>query len=684
MPLAEEIQRHDELYHGRDAPEVSDAEYDALRSRLDEIERRFPGLVRDDSPSKRVGIRPTGPFAKITHKVPMLSLGNGFDDDDIRDFEDRIRKFLGLGASDLLEFTSEPKIDGLSIALSYDNGALTSAATRGDGMVGENVTANVLTIADVPGGVEADDFPDRFEVRGEIYMAHKDFQNLNAELEAAGEKLFANPRNAAAGSLRQKNPEITASRRLKFFAYAWGDVARLPSDTQMGVIEAFGRWGFPVNPLTRLSESAEALIASYHEIEEQRSSLGYDIDGVVYKVNRLDYQERLGFVSRSPRWAIAHKFPAEKAITVLEDIEIQVGRTGALTPVAKLQPVTVGGVVVQNATLHNEDEIARKDVRIGDTVVVQRAGDVIPQIVKVLLEKRPENSKPFEFPKICPACGSHAVREVHPGTGKEDAVRRCTGGLICPAQAVERLKHFVSRNAFDIDGLGAKQIAAFYASGEIMRPGDIFTLEARDKRRTPPLAEREGWGETSARNLFDAINARRRIELDRFIYALGIRHIGATNARLLAKTYERFEALQEAVLKARDKDSDAYSELLSIDGVGEVMVAALIDFFDEAHNRDALDALLEEVEVLPFHSNERETEISGKVIVFTGSLEQMTRSEAKAQAERFGAKVSGSVSKKTDYVVAGPGAGSKLKKAESLGVEVLSEAEWLALVEKLG
>ncbi len=682
--LAAEIAAHDALYYGEDAPVLSDAEYDRLRLRNEEIESRFPDLIRGDSPSKRVGLRPSGPFGKITHKVPMLSLGNGFDDADIRDFEDRVRKFLGLKKNSPLEFTSEPKIDGLSIAITYENGEMVRAATRGDGMIGENVTANVATLGDVPKRVEGEGFPEIFEIRGEIYMAHADFQELNSQLEASGNKVFANPRNAAAGSLRQKNPEITASRRLKFFAYSWGEVTRLPSNTQMGVIEAFAEWGFPVNPHTHLNNNAEELLVSYREIEERRSSLGYDIDGVVYKVNRLDYQERLGFVSRSPRWAIAHKFPAEKAISVLTDIEIQVGRTGALTPVAKLEPVTVGGVVVQNATLHNEDEIARKDVRIGDSVVVQRAGDVIPQIVEVLLENRRKNSKPFVFPTICPACGSHASREIHPSTGKADAVRRCSGGLICPAQAVERLKHFVSRNAFDIDGLGAKQIATFFEAGEILKPGDIFTLERGDRDSASPLSTREGWGETSARNLFGAIQARRRIELDRFIYALGIRHIGETNARLLAKTYGSFGAFQDAVLTARDTESDAYEEIMNIDGVGEVMVGALIDFFDEPHNREALDSLLAEVEVLDFKSNEQETEISGKTIVFTGTLEMMTRSEAKAQAERFGAKVSGSVSKKTDYVVAGPGAGSKLKKAESLGVAVLSEAEWIALVDKIG
>ena len=681
--LSLEIAVHDKHYHADDNPEISDADYDALRQRNDAIEKCFPDLVRKDSPSLRVGIAPTGGFQKITHKVAMLSLGNGFEPGDIHDFEERVRKFLGIKASEKLAFTSEPKIDGLSIALTYENGRLVSAATRGDGSVGENVTANVLTIADIPQTINAADFPERFEVRGEIYMAHADFQNLNAGLEAEGDKVFANPRNAAAGSLRQKNAKVTASRKLKFFAYAWGDFSELPGDTQMEVIEAFGRWGLPINPLTNLNDDADGLLASYGEIEERRASLGYDIDGVVYKVNRLDYQERLGFVSRSPRWAIAHKFAAEKAITQLLDIDIQVGRTGALTPVAKLAPVTVGGVVVSNATLHNEDEIVRKDARVGDTVVVQRAGDVIPQIVEVLLDKRPKDSKAFVFPELCPVCGSHGVREVHPTTGKQDAVRRCTGGLICPAQAVERLKHFVSRNAFDIDGLGEKQVAAFYEAGEITRPGDIFTLEQRNVSENLDLANREGWGATSVTNLFSAINSRRQIELDRFIYALGIRHVGSSTAALFAKRFETIERFQSVVLAARDAGSEAYNEIVDIDGVGEAMVASLIAFFDEAHNRDAVAALLSSVEVMPYVSNDIATELSGKTIVFTGSLEEMSRSEAKAQAERFGAKVSGSVSKKTDIVVAGPGAGSKLKKAESLGLTVMSEAEWLALVAEL-
>ena len=681
--LAIEIAVHDAHYYAQDNPEISDAEYDALRQRNEAIEVLFPELQRKDSPTLRVGILPSGGFSKITHKVPMLSLGNGFEPQDIHDFEDRVRKFLGLKSGDPLEFTSEPKIDGLSISLSYEHGALVSAATRGDGSVGENVTANVKTIGDIPGKVDASDFPDRFEVRGEIYMAHADFRSLNEGLEADGEKPFANPRNAAAGSLRQKDPRVTASRKLRFFAYAWGDFASLPSDTQMGVIEGFRDWGLPVNPMTRVSVDASALLERYREIEEKRSKLGYDIDGVVYKVNRLDYQERLGFVSRSPRWAIAHKFPAEKATTQLIDIDIQVGRTGALTPVAKLEPVTVGGVVVSNATLHNEDEIARKDVRIGDTVIVQRAGDVIPQVVEVVLDKRPKTSKAFEFPTLCPVCGSHAVREIHPGTGKQDAVRRCTGGLICPAQAVERLKHFVSRNAFDIDGMGEKQVAAFYKAGEITRPGDIFTLEQRETDEGLGLGERDGWGETSVTNLFNAINSRRSIELDRFIFALGIRHIGETTARLFAKSFETFDRFQNTVLGARDDTSEAYGELINIDGVGEAMVASLIAFFDEAHNLEAVSALLGEIEVQPYQSNEVATELTGKTVVFTGSLEEMSRSEAKAQAERFGAKVSGSVSKKTDYVVAGPGAGSKLKKAESLGLTVLSEAEWLKMVAGL-
>jgi len=677
--LAKEIAHHDALYYRQDAPEISDADYDALRKRNQAIEDRFPDLVRTDSPSQRVGAAPSEQFAKVRHAVPMLSLGNVFGDEDVVDFLNRVRRFLGLKPEDELGVTAEPKIDGLGIALTYRNGELVLGATRGDGFEGENVTANVRTIPDIPKRVTDADFPERFEVRGEIYMTHKDFAELNERQEAVGLQTYVNPRNTAAGSLRQLDPAITAERALKFFAYAWGDVSALPGVTQMEVIAAFGRWGFPVNPLTKLCMSAEEMLAVYRDIEARRARLGYDIDGVVYKVDRLDLQERLGFVSRSPRWAVAHKFPAEQATTVLNDIEIQVGRTGALTPVAKLEPVTVGGVVVQNATLHNEDEIKRKDVRVGDTVIIQRAGDVIPQVLGAVKEKRPKGEKPFKFPTRCPVCGSHAVREINPKTGKEDAVRRCTAGLICPAQAVERLRHFVSRNALDIEGLGAKQVEAFYEEGRVMRPADIFTLEARDAHSTSKLEDKEGWGEQSVANLFAAIDARRAIPLDRLIYALGIRHVGVTTARVLAKSYGRFEVFREATTAARDRAGEAFAELNNIDGIGEVVANAIVEFFAEAHNQEALDALLREVSIAPFEADEIDSPVSGKTVVFTGTMERMSRSEAKATAERLGAKVAGSVSAKTDYVVAGPGAGSKLKKAQDLGVEVLSEDEWFAL-----
>ena len=680
--LATEIAHHDELYYRKDAPEISDAEYDALRARNGEIEARFPHLMRDDSPSLRVGAAPVEAFGKVVHRVPMLSLGNVFDEEGLRDFLDRIRRFLGLQSIDGLAFTAEPKIDGLSITLRYENGKLVQGATRGDGYEGENVTANVRTMADIPKSVAAKAFPSAFEVRGEIYMRHSDFDKLNSEQAKQGLKVFANPRNAAAGFVRQLDPSVTARRPLRFFAYGWGDVERLPADTQWRVYEALSDWGFPVNPFMRLTNSVGEMLETYREIEQRRAGLGYDIDGVVYKINRFDLQERLGFVSRSPRFAVAHKFPAEKATTVLRDIDIQVGRTGALTPVAKLDPVTVGGVVVQNATLHNEDEIARKDVRIGDTVIVQRAGDVIPQILGVVLEKRPKGAKRFVFPDVCPACGSHASREINPNTGKEDAVRRCTGGLICPAQRVERLKHFVSRNAFDIEGLGEKHIKAFCADGLIQSPPDIFTLEKRDQRASSKLAKREGWGETSAKKLFAAIEARRNVRLDRFIYALGIRHVGETTARLLARNYGTVDAFLAAMREAGvDREGDAFAALDNIEGIGPAVAAAIADFFAETHNIEVVEDLLKEVTPAPLEKVEHGSPVSGKTVVFTGTLERMTRSEAKARAERLGAKVAGSVSKNTDYVVAGPGAGSKLKNAKDLGVKVLSEEEWLKLIE---
>jgi DNA ligase (NAD+) len=679
--LAGEIAHHDALYYRQDQPEISDAEYDALRERNASIEARFPHLVREDSPSVRVGAEPVEAFGKVMHAVPMLSLGNVFDDEGVRDFLERIRRFLGLETVEGLAFTAEPKIDGLSITLRYEKGRLVQGATRGDGYQGENVTANVRTIADIPKAIKSRSFPDPFEVRGEIYMSRAAFQRLNEGQAERGERTFANPRNAAAGSLRQLDPAITASRPLQFFAYGWGEAPELPADTQWGIYRAMADWGFPLNPLAKLTSSVEEMLDTYRDIESGRAGLDYDIDGVVYKLDRLDLQQRLGFVSRSPRYAVAHKFPAEKATTILRDIEIQVGRTGALTPVAKLEPVTVGGVVVQNATLHNEDEIARKDVRIGDTVIVQRAGDVIPQILGVVEGKRPKGTKRFSFPTVCPACRSHAVREVHPVTGKEDVVRRCTGGLICPAQRVERLKHFVSRNAFDIEGLGEKHIKAFYDDGLIQSPQDIFTLAGRDRRSTARLEAREGWGGTSAAKLFAAIEARRRVKLDRFIYALGIPHVGEITGRLLARACGSIEAFRDAMLAAaRDRAGEAYAELDNIEGIGPTVAEAIADFFAEPHNVEVVDELLREVRPEPLEAIDHASPISGKTVVFTGTLEKMTRPEAKARAERLGAKVAGSVSKKTDYVVAGPGAGSKLKEAERLGLKVLSEDEWLALI----
>jgi DNA ligase (NAD+) len=679
--LAQVIAYHDDLYYRRAAPEISDAAYDALRERNAAIEARFPRLIRKDSPSLRIGAPPVEAFGKVVHRVPMLSLGNVFDDDGVRDFLERIRRFLGLKSLEGLAFTTEPKIDGLSITLRYENGWLTQGATRGDGYEGENVTANVRTITDIPHQVRAKSFPDLFEVRGEIYMSHGEFQRLNKEQERRGERLFANPRNAAAGSLRQLDPSITASRPLHFFAYAWGEVASLPADTQWDVYQAMKKWGFPLNPLMRLTHSVEEMLGLYRDIESRRASLDYDIDGIVYKVDRLDLQERLGYVSRSPRFAVAYKFPAKRATTVLHDIEVQVGRTGALTPVAKLAPVTVGGVVVQNATLHNEDEIARKDVRVGDTVLLQRAGDVIPQILGVIKEKRPKNARPFKFPHVCPVCGSRAIREINPNTGKEEAVRRCTGGLICPAQRVERLKHFASRDAFDIEGLGEKRIKEFYDDGLIESPPDIFTLAERDKRSRRKLADREGWGMTSAQNLFAAIEASRKVRLDRFIYALGIRHIGETTARLLARRYGTIEKFYTAVRAAApDRRGEAFAALDNIEGIGPTVAEAIADFFAEPHNVKVVDALLEQVSPQPLKVIERASPLAGKAVVFTGTLKRMTRSEAKARAERLGARVLGSVSKNTDYVVAGPGAGAKLKDAHALGIKVLREGDWLKLI----
>ncbi|MCI4679506.1 NAD-dependent DNA ligase LigA [Rhodoblastus acidophilus] len=682
--LGEEIAAHDRAYYQNDAPIISDAEYDALRQRYQALEAEFPELVDENSLSRTVGAAPAEKFAKVAHAVPMLSLGNIFSDEELEDFVARVKRFLGLDPQAEVAFTAEPKIDGLSCSLRYEKGVLVSAATRGDGLVGEDVTANVRTIADIPQKL-AGAPPEIIDVRGEVYMSHSDFAALNERQAAAEKPLFANPRNAAAGSLRQLDANITAQRPLKFFAYAWGELVwgaaepAPPADTQMGVIAAFRDFGFTVNPLTILCRSAAEMLAHFRDIESRRAALGYDIDGVVYKVNDLALQQRLGFVSRAPRWATAHKFPAEKAISVVRDIEIQVGRTGVLTPVARLDPVTVGGVVVSNATLHNEDEITRKDIRVGDSVIVQRAGDVIPQILGIVPEKRPEGAKPYEFPHVCPACGSAAVREIDAKTGEAEAARRCTGTLVCPAQAVERLRHFCSRNAFDIEGLGDKQIAFFYDKGLIGAPADIFTLQRRDRESLTKIENFEGFGKVSTRKLFAAIEARREIALNRFIFALGIRHVGETNAIRLARSFETFDALRETARHATP-GSEARRRINDIDGIGEVVAEAVADFFVEPHNERALDALLAEVRILPMEALKSDSPVAGKTVVFTGSLEKMTRDEAKAMAERLGAKVSSSVSKKTDLVIAGADAGSKLAKARELGVEVIDEDGWLALV----
>ncbi len=681
--IAADITRHDALYYQQDAPEISDEAYDALRRRLADLEAQHPELAIAESPTQTVGAAPLAAFAKVRHAVPMLSLSNAFADADVADFLARVRRFLNLGEDAPLDVTAEPKIDGLSISLRYENGLLVQAATRGDGTEGENVTANVMTISEIPHHLVGQGIADVIEVRGEIFMGHDDFAALNAAQARAGEKVFANPRNAAAGSLRQLDQAITAQRKLRFFAYAWGAASKLPGPTQYDVVTTFKTWGLPVNPLMQIAASADALLAFYRDIEQRRASLGYDIDGVVYKVNRLDYQERLGFVSRSPRWAIAHKFAAERATTILRDIEIQVGRTGALTPVAKLEPVTVGGVVVSNATLHNEDEIARKDIRIGDTVVVQRAGDVIPQVVEVLIDKRPASAIAFQYPVVCPVCGSHAVREQDDKTGVSDVVRRCTGGLICPAQAKERLKHFVSRNAVDIEGLGSEKIEFLFDDGRIKTPADIFTLAARNGDHAAPLQTLKGFGKTSVDKIFKAIDARRTVPLDRFLFGLGIRHIGETTAKDLAKAYGSIEALTAAAMAAvvGGPGSDAYREIDDIEGIGATVVDALIGFFGEPHNAEQVTQLLHEITVAPFvRAVASDSAVAGKTVVFTGTLTRLARSEAKAQAERLGAKVAGSVSKKTDYVVAGSDAGSKLDAARALGVTVLTEDAWLALI----
>ncbi len=760
--LTAEIAHHDAQYYTHDAPAITDADYDALRARLLAIEQRFPDSVVADSPTQRVGAAPGEGFGKIRHAVPMLSLGNAFADEDVTEFVERVQKFLG-GAK--VAFTAEPKIDGLSIALRYERGLLVQAATRGDGADGENVTTNVMTISEIPHTLKGKDVPDVIGVRGEIYLGHADFSALNAAQAANGDKVFANPRNAAAGSLRQLDSKITASRPLRFFAYTWGEASSVPAPTQFGMMDVYRHWGLPVNPLTTLCHGGDDMLAFYRRIGEERGNLGYDIDGVVYKVNDLSMQERLGFVSRSPRWAIAHKFPAEQATTVLESIDIQVGRTGALTPVAKLKPVTVGGVVVSNATLHNEDEIARKDVRVGDTVVVQRAGDVIPQVVRVIEEKRSAGSRPYVFPRVCPVCESAAERETDEKTGEADVVRRCTGGLICPAQAKERLKHFVSRNAFDIEGLGDERIELFFDEGRLKQPADIFALQERDAASESQLADAKGFGQKSVDNLFASISARRTVPLPRFLFALGIRHVGETTSRDLSAAFRTWDAVEQAVMRATpgrpgrdwqrfttipglgqktaqaalaklvakaDKletsglfneplevrlaglgvasakaakaisdafdghdtalietakraatqaPSEAYLELVATPGVGEASANALAAFFAEDHNAKAVHELVAYVTITPFEPIATvASPVTGKTVVFTGTLEKLSRNEAKAKAERLGAKVGSSVSKKTDYVIAGSDAGSKLDKARELGVTVLSEDEWIELV----
>jgi len=753
--LAEALARHDALYYQGDAPEISDADYDALRRRHAEIEARFPDLVRPDSPSQRVGAGVSETFAEVRHGVPMLSLDNAFSAEEVRDFVARIARFLKLPGDEPIAFVAEPKIDGLSASLLYVDGVLQVGATRGDGRTGEDVTANLRTLgeAQIPSRLKGSGWPARVEVRGEVYAPTDAFAAFNAAAEAEGRRTYANPRNFAAGSLRQKNPAITAARPLNFFAYAWGEPAEGFSDTQTGALDRLADWGFPTNPRSVRVEGAEGLLEVYRALEADRAGLGYDIDGVVYKVDRLDWQARLGFVARSPRWAIAHKFPAQQATTVLEGIDIQVGRTGSLTPVARLAPVTVGGVVVRNATLHNEDEIARKDVRIGDTVVLQRAGDVIPQIVAVVPERRPAGALPFAFPTHCPACGSEAVRE------EGEARRRCTGGLICPAQIVERLKHFVGRKAFDIEGLGEKQLIAFQERGWFREPADIFRL-ARDEARLAELRAEDGYGETSVANLVAGIEARRTIALERLIFALGIREIGEQTSLLLAREFETWEGfaaagreaaaglpseawtalaaapgvsarvltlmaeatppqadpwpdapleqktalalpalaaparralaglaadwegLRRLLAVARDEGpSETLGRIAGVSGVGPVAARAVAEFFHEPHNQAVVAALVAELsEVLPAARPQTDTPVAGKTVVFTGSLERFTRDEARARAEALGAKVSGSVSKKTDYLVAGPGAGSKLAEAQKHGVAVLSEDDWLALI----
>jgi DNA ligase (NAD+) len=687
--LQSEIAQHDKRYYQQDRPTISDAEYDALRARYNAIEARFPDLRTLESLSLKVGVAPSGRFKKVRHAVPMLSLDNAFSEQDVVDFVARIRRFLKLDQSEKLAFSAEPKIDGLSMSLRYQNGELETAATRGDGAEGEDVTANIRTIKDVPQKLKGRNVPKICDVRGEVYMTKGAFLELNERQKAAGEQVFANPRNSAAGSLRQKDPTITASRPLGFFAYAWGQMSEMPSETQTGMIKWFESCGFKTNPLTKLCRSSDELLAFHHKIEEGRAELDYDIDGVVYKVDRLDWQERLGFVSRSPRWAIAHKFPAEQATTIVRGVLITVGRTGALTPTAQLEPVGVGGVIVQNVTLHNEDYIKGiggngeplregRDIRIGDTVIIQRAGDVIPQVVDVVIDKRPKDAKPYHFPKKCPCYLHTDIMREETATGEEGARARCTGEFACPYQKIEHLKLFCSRRAFDIEGLGEKQIELFFEKEWVKEPADIFTLPQRNRKIK--LEEEEGYGETSVRNLFDAIEQRREVSLDRFIYALGIRHVGETTALALARGYGSWKAFHDAGLKVAKGDEETTAEMDALDQIGDTVIQAIAAYFGESHNRGIVERLTREVKILDAEKPKKDTAIAGKTVVFTGALEKMTREEAKAQAERLGAKAAGSVSKKTDYVVAGPGAGSKLADAKKYGVKVLTEDEWLQLV----
>ena len=670
--LAAEIVEADTAYHQNDAPTITDGEYDVLRRRNDALEARFPGLVRADSPSQRVGAAPAGGFAKITHRIPMLSLGNVFNEEELADFIAGIRRFLRelSDESIAIELVAEPKIDGLSVSLRYEKGVFVAGATRGDGSVGEDITANLKTIKDVPQKLKGK-VPDVLEVRGEVYLPKGEFRALNERQAEAGEKIFANPRNAAAGSLRQLDVSVTARRPLRLFAYAWGEVSERTAETQKGFLERLEGWDFPVNPRIRVCAGLEALMQAYNDLGSARASLDYDIDGMVYKVNRVDWQERLGFVSRAPRWAVAHKYPAEKVETILKEIGIQVGRTGVLTPFAILEPVTVGGVVVSRATLHNEDEIARKDFREGDTVIVQRAGDVIPQVVEVLMERRPAGAAQFKMRETCPDCGSPAVR--HEG----EVARRCTNQLTCPAQAVEGIIHFASRGCFDIEGLGEKHIETFYKEGLIKTPADLFRL----KDHEVALKEREGWGDKSVENLLRSIEARRTIPLERFIGALGIPQVGEATAKLLARHYLTFVALRVAMVAAKVIGSEAYQDLNDINGIGSLMADDIVEFFSDEHNARQLDDLEKLLTIEPFVPPQVvASNISGKTVVFTGTLETVSRNEAKARAEALGAKVAGSVSKKTDYLVIGADAGSKAKKAAELGVTTLTEEEWLKMI----